>query len=227
MKFKLLAQKELIENALAQRPRKLSSLSFVNLFLWSDFFSFELQTFGSHLCVFASHEVGTFLYFPPLGKNFDLAVVEQAFEFMRLKNRGRGVSRIENVSEEELLVFPKEKFSIFQKGVEYLYSRQDLVDLRGQAYKSKRHDHNFFQKHYSAQYLPFTADMALECAKLYDRWAQERKQSHTDKIYQQMLDDNRSVHQLGMQYDKELGLKGRVVVIENRIVAYTFGYALI
>jgi hypothetical protein len=226
MKSTLLAQKDLIESHLVQRPRKLSSLSFVNLFLWSDFFSFESQVFGDNLCVFAVHDMGTFMYLPPLGKNFDCAVVEQVFDFMRKKNKGRGVSRIENVSEEELAVFSKEKFSFFQKGSEYLYSRQDLVELHGQAYKSKRHDHNFFQKHYSAQYLPFTADMTRESGELYDRWAKERKAHHRDEIYEQMIDDNRSVHQLGMQYYKELGLMGRVVVLDGKIAAYTFGYEL-
>lgn len=222
----LLAKKSFIEGYLQQRPRQLATLSFVNVFLWSQEFSFDLQMIEENLCIFASHRVGTFMYFPPLGKGYSAKAIDQCFALMRDKNRGRGVCRIENVSEGELAKFSSEKFLCRPKSAEYLYSREALAGLHGQEYKSKRHEYNLFQKKYVAQYQAFSPQMLDQCCALYDRWAADRRKKYSDEIYQHMLTENQQVHRLGMQYFQELGLVGRVVVIDGEIVAYTFGYAL-
>ena len=222
----LLTKKSLIESYLAQRPRQLSSLSFVNMFLWSREFSFDLQEINQNLCVFASHGLGTFMYFPPLGKEYFPQTIDQCFAVMQERNRGRGVSRIENVSENELTLFSIEKFLCRPKSSEYLYSRAALAALQGQDYKSKRHEYNLFQKKYAAQYQAFAPEMIGQCGGLYDRWAAGRRQKYSDEVYRQMLAENQQVHRLGMEYFQELGLVGRVVLIGGEIVAYTFGYAL-
>jgi hypothetical protein len=98
--------------------------------------------------------------------------------------------------------------------------------LSGGEYKSKRHDDNFFRKHFAAQYAEFEPGMTEDCLKLYDRWAEGRRQKHSDEMYRYMMADSRQAHQRGMEFYRELGLVGRVVKIDGKIAAYTFGYAL-
>jgi len=41
-----------------------------------------------------------------------------------------------------------------------------------------------------------------------------------------MLEENRGVHELVMRYYNQLGLIGRVVLVEGQVKAYSFGFPL-
>src|SRR4051794_33765996 len=106
----LLARRDLVEQYLKESSSSLSAFSFINLFIWKDFFEFEFEVIGGNLCIFASDQAGIFLYLPPLGKNFKPAVIAECFQFMTRRNNGNGVSRIENVLAAQLDLFPSDKF---------------------------------------------------------------------------------------------------------------------
>ncbi len=224
--IELLAKKKLVEEYLQKTPEKLSAFSFVSIFSWKDFFEFEFRVIKRNLCVFARNPVGVFLYLPPLGENIDGDVVESCFDLMEKENKGNGVSRIENVSQSQLEIFDKKRFSFFKKGYEYCYFKNDLIQLKGNAYKSKRSDYNHFASHYGGSFDLFEDKMTAECLALYERWAEGRKKKYSSDIFHLMIEDNRSVHEVCMKHFKNLDLLGRVVKVNERIEAYSFGYKL-
>jgi len=222
----LISKKDLFNEYLKHNQSFLSAFSFAALFGWQDFFNFEFKIIRDHLCVFAESEVGKFLYVPPLGEAFDLKVVEECFLTMQEVNGKSGVSRIENVPEEMLSLFPSERYAFSLKSREYCYHREDIAALKGNRYKSKRSSYNQFIKNNAYEYLPFEAGMQAQCLSLYDQWAKNRALACQDAVYQQMLEENRRVHQLTLQYCQELNLAARVVVVKNKVVAYTAGVEL-
>ncbi|MCK5581261.1 MAG: DUF2156 domain-containing protein [Candidatus Omnitrophica bacterium] len=222
----LLKQKEVVEEYLRESQQGHSAYSFTNLFAWQEHFDFQLEIVDGNLCIFADNGLGPFLYLPPLGKQITQHTIEKCFERMEAKNKGNGISRIENVVEGQLDLFPEEKFARYHKGDEYGYYRKDIVDLKGNAYKSKRSDYNFFSRNFSCEYSAYTDDMLEECQRLYVDWAKQRQESCRDDIYQHMLKENEGVHSLMMKHWKALGLVGRVVSVDGQIVAYSFGCAL-
>ncbi len=222
----LLERKPLVDEYLQKTPRGLSSFSFVNIFIWQGHFDFRFEKKGDNLCVFAENDLGVFLYLPPLGRDISGEAIVSCFADMRRRNKGSGVSRIENVAEGQSPHFPEARFEHYRKGYEYCYCRRDLVGLKGRDLKSKRNAYNHFVKNYAGHYLPYETAMAAECVVLYDRWVESKRLSGADEIYAQMLEDNRGVHRLTLDYFKELDLVGRVVVVDGRIAAYTFGYFL-
>ena len=226
MNSDLLKQRNLVDSFLKKRPRFLSAFSFVNMFLWKDFFDFKMEMIEESLCIFARSSLGCFMYFPPLGQELSAGVIDECFEMMYTANNGKGVSRIENIEEEELKFFNREKFSCFKKGEEYIYRRKDIVSLQGNPFKAKRSSYNYFVKNYRYALLPFKDDMKKDCEALFESWADERNASHRDEVYRQMIDDNRLVHRLAMRHYEDLGLIGRAVCIDDKIKAYTFGFAL-
>lgn len=227
MTTELLDKQALIEGYLGQKNSSLSTLSFPNIFLWKDFFRFDLQIIDGNLCVFARDTMGCFLYLPPLGKNVSAKTIEACFERMEKVNRVKGVSRIENVPAHQLTLFPAEEFSHYNKGCEYCYDREDIAALTGNPYKSKRSSYNHFVKNHAFQYLPYEDAMREDCAALYRDWAQSRRPVYANNaVSLQMLEENAGVHQLALRHYKELGLTGRVVTIDGKIRAYTFGYPL-
>ena len=222
----LLKQKDLFDSYNRQSPCPLSAFSFVQVFLWQDFFDFEFKVIDDHLCVLARHDVGSFFYLPPLGTGLGSCLVEQCFQELRQTNSKKKVARIENVPLNQLSLFSSEKYEVYRKGYEYLYHKQSLIDLEGNPYKSKRSDYNHFAKNYNHRFEIFNSSMKAECLELFDQWAQGRRKKHADEIYQHMLNENRQVHELAMTHAKELDLVGRVVTIDGEIKGYTFGYAL-
>ena len=59
--------------------------------------------------------------------------------------------------------------------------------LKGNAYKSKRSSYNQFVRMYDSEVRAFESSMIEECLSLYIRWAEQRRQTSDDDIYQQML----------------------------------------
>ena len=140
----LLDQKPLVDSYLNQGPRPLSSFSFVSLFAWCDFFDFEFKMINDCLCIFAHGDSGCFLYLPPLGKSFDPSTIELAFEHMAQGGRPKAVNRIENIPGNLLSAFGLGSYNQYLKPAEYVYRKEDLIALKGNAYKSQRHDCNCF-----------------------------------------------------------------------------------
>lgn len=222
----LLHQRPAIDAFLRKRPRRLSSFSFINIFAWKDFFDFTFETIDNNLCIFAHHEVGCFLYLPPLGEKISGRAVSESFRKMNALNKTKGVSRIENVEEGQLGVFGNGGFSHFKKSDEYVYDRGDIALLKGNRFKAKKAAYHYFVKNYRHAYLPFQKGMVESCEMLYHRWAQERAHKYNDLVYRQMLEDNRIVHKNIFTHYNELGLIARVVEVGGAIAAYSFGFAL-
>ena len=215
----ILSHQPLIERYLKKTPTHLSPFAFANIFVWQDFFQFECEEIDDNLCIFAGDQAGTFLYLPPLGKTISEKAVAQCFKRMKGK-----VARIENVSEEQLDHFQSKEYKIYKKGYEYLYYRQDLLGLKGDAYKSKRNAYNHFLKNFSASFEPYKKSMAKECFKLYESWDQHKRATLKDVTDLALLDDNKAVHRRALESFEKLDLVGRVVKVDDEIVAYTFGY---
>lgn len=223
----LLGQKPLVDSYLIQGPRPLSCFSFVSLFAWCDFFDFEFKIFDGSLCVFASGPGGSFMYLPPLGRDFSPSVIKPAFEHMAKGQKAKAVNRIENIPENLLSAFGQDGYNHYAKPKEYVYRRQDLVALKGNAYKSQRHDCNRFSSlHALNSFEPYTDDDFGPSMSLYEQWAGHRAGAHRDDIYRAMLQENRQVHARLLKYWRPLGLVARVLRAEKKIIGYTFGFAL-
>ncbi len=219
----LLNQKQITEHYLGKTKNRLSAFAFVNIFCWRDFFDFDFKVINGNLCIFARSSMGCFLYLPPLGEFIGRDTIDQCFALMREINGEAGVTRIENVREDQLAFFPRNSFSVYLKSHDFCYYKNDIAAFKGQGYKSKRSSVNQFKANYEYRYAPYFPSMAEECLALYDDWVVNRHEKYADDIYRQMLEDNRQVHQLIFKYFKDLGVVGRVVFVNNKIKAYTFG----
>jgi len=222
----LLEHKFLIERSFKEAQGDLSSFSFVALFAWKEHFQFHIETIDNCLCIFAEDALGTFLSVPPLGKKVDKKTIEACFSKMEKANGAGSVSRIENVPFKQTQAFDPQRYELYLKSYEPCYYREDIVGLKGNAYKSKRSSYNAFVKNNTQEYLPYESAMMESCLCLYDDWAKERESKEKDDVYLSMLKENRDVHRLLLESSEELGLIGRVVVIKGKVRAYTFGYPL-
>lgn len=221
---------------LRERPRfeafarmsggRLSALAFPNLFAWQDSFDFDLQEVDGNLCIFARQPVGTFLYLPPLGRPLSSATVRRVFDTLRARNRGGGLSRIENVGRDELQFFDPEGYVRTERGSEYFYLRKEIASLNGQGLKSKRHDVNLVERKMAPKFRRYVPADREACRQLFDRWL-DRKLSALDDdtsgMPRHMLADAAYVHGYLWDFWGQLGVEGRVAEVGGRVAAYTFG----
>jgi len=224
---KLLDEKPLIDSYLKKGARPLSSFSFVSLFAWCDFFDFELKMISDSLCIFAHGDSGTFLYLPPLGIEPDPLTIEHVFRHMAQGGKPRAVNRIENIPGNLLSSFGLDRYNQYLKPAEYVYSKEDLIALKGNAYKSQRHDCNCFStRHPAYSFETYTDGDFDACMTLYERWSAERSSTNSDEIYCSMLQENKLVHARLLRFWKPLNLIVRVLRVDGTVVGYTLGFVL-
>lgn len=202
---------------------RLSAYAFPGLAVWDQIFSLDFHQVEGMACVFASDFIGSFLYYPPMGRGDIKSAVRAAFDILDRMNMSPGISRIENVPEQSLDLF-SEDYRCAYKTDEYVYRREDIAGLRGNAYKSKRSDYNHFVRYHAAEFLPYEEGMAEECLALFDRWDQHKAEDAQEA--RMMLDDARASHRVMFRHYRDLGFTARVVKVDGKIVAYTFGYPL-
>ena len=226
-----LEDKSIFETYAYQMRTQLSNYAFAPLYVWRNHFQFYWILLHDHFCVFAKQGDDYFMPILPMPCVVDnrsyLKTVRETYQFMLESNRNPQIARIENVPEELLPIFKNDGFRAIQKETEYVYRTEDLSELRGNRYKQQRHAYNAFIAQYpSIKCEPYQPSDRDACLQLYERWRKSRAEKYSDPIYQAMLDDSQSAHQIGITHAKELGLVGRVVRVDGEISAYTFGYEL-
>lgn len=223
----------------------LSHYAFAPIYIWQEFYNLYYAIIESsnnpktdintkvkeYLCIYAKQ--GSDYYMPILPIPCEIEEVHyqnillDSYQFMMESNRNPQFARVENVPEEFLPIFKDYGFEVYLKETEYLYAAKSIGELRGDDFKPQRNAYNSFLKHNpSVNYEPYDDIYLNECLNLYETWQKERSEKYDDPIYQAMLDDSRSAHKIGISNYQELSLIGRVVRINDKVQAYTFGYEL-
>jgi hypothetical protein len=110
--------------------------------------------------------------------------------------------------------------------VEYIYKRADLIELKGDQFKSKRSAINYFTKNYKHKYRPFEEDDIFNCLVLYREWARHRLSRRDDDYYRLLMEDSYISQKKALMNFKALDMRGFVVEIDGKIEGYTLGYPL-
>lgn len=204
----------------------LSVYAFENIYIWKSLFDIKWQIINDGLCVFFKDNIGTFLYLTPLAKENSPAVIDEVFGIMDKQNRNKDISRIENAEEKDIPFYRSCGLDFRIKSYDYLCSRIELAQLKGNKFKSKRAAFNFFTKHYDFEYAPFSTKDKAECLKLYKLWMNSRKGKSRGPIYNYMLQDSQSALKIALDNFPLLGLSGKVVKSKGKIKGFTFGFPL-
>ena len=226
---RLLQERPRFETFADQGERTVSARAFANLFVWQDAFDLHFEEIDGILAVYAEQPVGTFLLSPPLGKSVSAGAIERIFDRMRMLNRGGSLGRIENVSRSECAMFDPARYICAERASEYIYRREDIAGLKGQALKSKRHDVNLIERSVTPVFRRYAASDREACLRLFERWLDRKlgvPDDGGDILPRLMLADARGVHAQLWDFADALGLEGRVIEVDGQVVAYTFGCRL-
>lgn len=221
-----ISDKKLINKFLKLRPHELSVYSFENIYIWKGLYRILWLGIEDCLLIFFKDRIGCFLYLAPLAKENNKAAVNEAFKIMDSFNQNREISRIENAEENDLLFYRTLGYEYKRRSDDYICKRNELVELKGNRFKSKRACLNHFVRHYKFEYLPFSLRYKGDCLKLYEIWMSGRKENIQDALYRGMLEDSFVCFKTLLRDFGKLNLTGRIVRINGRIKAFSFGFAL-
>ncbi len=204
----------------------LSAYAFVSHYIWSDLFHFHWGILDGHLCLFAQY--GDYLYMPipPILSENPCAstALSSGFAIMNRINKNKAVSRIENIDAAQTEAFISLGYDVKPGEGEYVYLREDLANLKGDSYKSKRAMCNHFIKNYRYSYEPFQTRFADDCIRLYEVWKKRKRETAIDAFSPALLEDASLAHRQAVRQYEALQLTGRVVRINNRVEGYLFGF---
>lgn len=102
---------------------------------------------------------------------------------------------------------------------DYVYQVQDLIDLKGRKYHSKKnHVNSFYRSYGESGYLPLCEALAPDCIVTLIEWC-ERRGCDDDPI----LSGERDAIIEVLNYFTELSIKGGVILLNDKVEAFTFG----
>ena len=102
---------------------------------------------------------------------------------------------------------------------DYIYLREDLTTLKGKKFQPKRNHINKFKNRYKYTYLPITPDIVPQCMEVEKIWC---KANLNEKDEEALSQEHRSMV-FAMKHFDELGLMGGAIVVDEKIIAFTYG----
>lgn len=218
-----LEDKELISSYFAKAPGRSCERTFVNVYLWSRHYKVKFAVIEDAL-VFRDEGDG-FAFSYPAGK--DEAVkkaLEALMEYCRERKRP---FRLYNVTEEhfaQLCGWFPDRFQIRydRDAADYVYETEKLATLAGKKLHGKRNHINKFKALYPDwSYESLNDDNVEECFQMALKW---RNQNGCDDDAEKNAEMCVTLNSLRLY--KELGLRGGVLKIGEKIAAFSVGEPL-
>jgi uncharacterized protein len=105
---------------------------------------------------------------------------------------------------------------------DYLYDIQDLITLQGNRFHKKKNLLNQFKKKHSHRFLPFKEALIGQVLGMQGAWCVWRDCEADNTLSQ----ENRAIQRVLQQWAKLKGLEGGVLLVDEKVVAYTIGERL-
>ena len=233
--------KPVIEKYLQKLDVDVSDYTFAANYIWLSSSSGFYTIINKCFCLFAMTGGELTMLLPPLGKkkNIPEAMV-RCFGIMNTNNSSRYYARIDYVQAsmiEEFVQSADEAESMFEmlehyvvekKLVDYVYEAENLIELRGNSYHTKRTEINKFTKSYPDHRIELLDSIKHhdEIMQLFNKWVSDRVKYMPKEEAELFLDgihqERHAVKRMLKHYD-ELNLIGLVIYIDGELKGFTAG----
>ena len=214
-------QHEPYNNLLFSGPERGCEYSFANLFLWGH----QKIAFLHGCAVIFSHFHGKSVYPYPVGTGDKKAAVEAILRDAEERGIPCRITGITNADRAELEHHFPGIFLICSNrdSFDYVYDINDLADLRGRKFQSKRnHFNRFCSEHPNHQVIPISSDILPRIREFVDGWFDRRRAADPQGDY--MLETLAMAR--AFNHWEELNMEGIVLMDNHEILAMTMGSRL-
>ena len=225
--------REILEEYLNGYEYKTSGLSFSAQYMWRDINMFSWDIIGDYMCISGiSHlelEDGIILpfMFPPLTRTGEYDKDSLRETIFRAKEhfekKGQPFSlRLAPFHLMEIIkeACPEMVFRDDRPNYDYIYLTQDLIDLRGRAYHSKKNHLNYFLRTYDYEYIEMTSDMADDAMKFI---AEFNARKEVPEHEMEMLRMEEQAMEDVFRNLEKVGYSAGAILIDGKIEAIAIG----
>lgn len=219
-----LENKHLLDQYLAYNNYYGCELSAANNILWSQYYSTGF-TIIEDMLVFCKLEKNKPLMFSfPIGKHNPKKAFDYIVEYYKQQDKAFCMYMVHKEMYELIDSWYPEQYSIkYNRGeADYLYSYDTLANLAGKKLHGKRnHINRFLEKYPDYVYEEIDKNNYKECIKISEDWAKENNlELEEDKDYERKIIKSALI-------DREvLGLKGALIRVNDKAIAFTLGEKL-
>ena len=205
-----------------------SEYNFTNLYMWREMCNIRWAVEDDVLYII-SWSNKMFAAWQPIGaaEKMQDAITKILNWYEENKNdKNFGFVVVEKNFVEELEKYPHANFKIepARDEFDYVYLADDLINLSGRKYHSKKNHLNSFWKDFpTAEYLPITAEIIPKCRDELNSWYKSHLELNPDDHY--IGYEQAAIHEIFDNFD-EFGLKGGAILLGDKVVAFTFGEKL-
>ena len=218
-----------------------SDYTFAANFIWlsnnSGFYAIINDTF----CFFVMAGGELSMLLPPLGAKEKVCdAIITCFQIMDANNSSRFYSKIEYVDESMLEGFVDyleegtmiyeilQDYLVEKKLTDYVYRAEDLINLRGNSYHTKRTEINKFKKSYPDHRIEMLDPQkhSEHIVMLFSKWVSDRirymPKEEADRFLEGIYHEQLAVKRL-LKFYNELDVIGIVIYIDDEIKGFTVG----
>jgi len=218
-----LEDRDFLREKISEYRPQTSEWTFTNLFLWRSHYGFQWSIYKDWIVVLGAARSGGLYFFQPVGPPSRLEVIRKCFQWLQ-EEKGERNPRIERVDQRlvEEIKGSKEFFiAPTRDQFDYVYRSQDLIQLAGRRYHSKRNHINKFIQSYSFTYSPLEERHLQACLELGERWCELRRcEEDLD-----LMGESEAVQE-ALTHFSSLKVQGGVILVQNKVEAFSLGEQL-
>lgn len=216
-----LQDKEWVTKAFIEGQTDCCEYCFGNIYMWSDIYDNKICNDNGIFVSADFTDAPVFCY--PIGNGDKKSTILKLIEFAKTLNVNLEFFGLTERDRDELNYLFPNQFDIQEtrEFFDYLYKSEDLANLIGRKYHSKKNHISYFEKTFDWKYEPISKNNIEQCLLLNDHWEGLNKQKNPEEI----SDENKSIKKALNNYF-DLDFEGGVLTIQGEIVAFTFGERL-
>ena len=200
-------------------PSPFLGVSAPGLLMWRDRYVYAYARRGE-AAFLLSVQTGE-VYAPRPPAPFTKDSLASLFDYLAAANGpGPGKSRVEGLTEEEARTAEGWGYSPRLVATDFIYERETIGALHGDAYRDRRNEINQLVKHHAVLLRPFRLSDLGDCGKLYEKWRDARAK-HLEPIGAKMLEQAQKAHLRCLTYFEDWGLGAWVLLVDGKLAAYT------
>jgi hypothetical protein len=207
----------------------LSDYTFANNIIWLSQKSGFYQIIEDCFCLFSLNGQSLSMLLPPLGEaSRQRAALEACFAIMDGYNPSPYLSQIEFVYRDfSPLIESDEHYLVERSLPDYIYKTEDLINLQGNAYKTKRSEINQFRRAYPNHRMEALGPQHWSgIRELINTWLRNRLQYLTGEAIADFfytVEQERLAIERALEHYDTLGLQGLCLIIDGKLEGFTFG----
>ncbi len=218
-----LQDRDRINNIIKAYQPEVSEWTFTNLFIWRGHYGFLWSVYKDWLMVVCPGAKDGLYAMEPVGPSSRRDAATVLLEWLKNEKKVADprIERADRRLASELEDLDNISIAEAREHFDYVYLRQDLVELAGNKYRSKRNHINQLSRTYDFNYANLKADHIDDCLELQNRWC-EQKRCEDDM---NLSSEWGAVREILENYSA-LELKGGVIMVGAKVMAFTIGELL-